>query len=328
MSEQFEIRRRPQDQSSDEEDNGTANPKDAVEEQVNAEQVEEVKADAAQDSSTPAGPVYVSGTFECVSKDTIETFKSLFQPIVAKSHKEKGCLRYNLYQDKTNECIFSISEEWASQEDLDAHNNAAHLAPLKSDAFQKVATAKVNYCNAQAFLGKDDPTGMTIPTMDIFSYNPDAENPLERVVKPSTKDIFSGKKVVVFAVPGAFTPTCQEKQAPTFVEKFDELTKMGVDAVYCLAINDPFVAQAFVNKVGGEGKLRVIADFDGSFCNALGNKTFDASAFGLGIRPLRFSFYAVDGVIEQYFQEEDPIQMTNTGAETLINAINLQASFQ
>jgi len=294
-------------------------------EQVNQEQPEEVKADDAQG---PSGPVHVTGTFECVSKDTIETFKSLLRPVVAKTKREKGCLQYNLYQDKTNECIFSIFEAWESQADLDAHASAAHLASLKSEAFKKVATSKLHYTNAAVFMGKGDLSGMTIPAMDVFSLNPKAENLAERIIKLSTNDIFAGKKVVVFAVPGAFTPTCQEKQAPTFVEQFDVMKKMGIDDVYCLCINDPFVATAFVNKVGGEDKLRVLADFDGAFCKALGDKTFDGSGFGLGVRPLRFSFYAVNGVIEQYFEEANPIEMTVTGAETLMNAIKLQAIFQ
>lgn len=162
---------------------------------------------------------------------------------------------------------------------------------------------------------------MTIPKMDVFTYN-------EGPSKVSTTDIFAGKKVVVFAVPGSFTPTCQEKQAPTFVGKLDEFQKLGVDKVYCLAVNDVFVLRAFVKKIGGEDKMDVISDFDGSFCKALGDKAFDASAFSLGIRAKRFSMYVVNGVVEQYFEEADPGQMTVTGADSLIEAINITASFQ
>lgn len=145
--------------------------------------------------------------------------------------------------------------------------------------------------------------------------------------KVSTDDLFSGKKVIVFAVPGAFTPTCQEKQAPTFVEKYDEIKKLGVDTVYCLAVNDAFVVKAFIKKIGGEDKISVLSDFDASLCKALGDKTIDASSKGLGTRAKRFSFYAVNGVIQQYFEEPNPGKMTVTGAETLINAINVHTQF-
>jgi len=294
-------------------------------EQVALQQADEVKAD---DPPDPETTVCVNGTFECISEDTIETFKFLLRPIVAKSLKEKGCIQYNLYQDRTNPCIFTIFEKWASQEDLDAHGEAPFLAPLKSDKFNEVATTTLRYSNGPVFLGRSDLSGMTIPTVDVFTYNTKEEDPLKRPNKVTTNDVFSGKKVVAFAIPGSFTPTCQEKQAPTFVEKFDEFAKMGIDAVYCLAKNDPFVVNAFINKIGGKDKIRVLADVDGLLCEALGSKLFDLAVVGCGSRPLRFSFYAEDGVIQQYFEEPDPIQMTVTGAETMIKAINVQASFQ
>jgi len=267
------------------------------------------------------GPrVYVSGTFECLSADTIETFKSVFRPIVAITNKEQGCIQYNLYQDNKNECIFTIFEEWECQADLDAHSKGSHLAPVRSEAFSKIAKSTLHFCKASEFLAKSDLTGMTIPTMDIFTYN-------DGPSKVSTSDLFSGKKVVVFAVPGAFTPTCQEKHAPSFVEKYDEFKKLGVDKVYCLAVNDPFVCRAFVKNIGGEDKLDVLCDFDAAFCTALGNKTIDGAAFGLGTRAMRFSFIADNGVIQQYFEETDPGEMVVAGAETLIEAINVQGQF-
>jgi len=235
--------------------------------------------------------------------------------------KEKGCIQYNLHQDSKNELLFSIFEEWECQADLTGHSKGAHLASVHNEKFKKIAKATLHYCKAPEFLGKDDLTGLTIPKMDIFTYNKGPS-------KVSTTDIFAGKKVVVFAVPGAFTPVCQEKQAPTFVENYDAMKKLGVDNVYCLAVNDPFVVNAFVKKIGGDGKIEVLGDFDAAFCKSLGDKVFDGSAFGLGIRASRFAFYADDGVVQQYFEEADPGQATVTTAETLINAMNVQASFQ
>ena len=103
-------------------------------------QQEEAKVEEVQDK----GPrVYVSGTFECLSKDTIETFKTLFRPIVAITNKEKGCIQYNLHQDSKNELIFSIFEEWECQADLSAHAKGAHLAPIRTEKFKKIAKSKV-----------------------------------------------------------------------------------------------------------------------------------------------------------------------------------------
>jgi len=263
----------------------------------------------------------LSGTFECVSKEHIATFKALMGPVVAITNKEKGCIHYNLYQDNQNECIFSIFEEWESQSDFAAHCNAEHYRSIVfSDRFKEIVKTTFRVCTAPVFLGKDDLAGLTIPEMDIFTFSGGPS-------KVSTSDLFSGKKVVVFAVPGSFTPSCQEKHAPSFVEKHEALKKLGVDNVYCLAVNDPFVLNAFVKQIGGEGKIGVLADFDGAFCKTLGDKTIDASAFGLGIRAKRFSFYAVDGVIQQYFEEEDPSQVTVAAAGTLVDAIEIKAAF-
>jgi len=281
-------------------------------------QQEDSKAEEVQ----PKGPrVYVSGTFECVSKEHIKTFKTLFRRVVAITNKEKGCIQYNVHQDNKNECLFALFEEWECQEDLTAHSKGAHLAPIRTEKFKEIVKSDIHFCQAPPFLGKDDLTGLAIPKMDVFTFNAGPS-------KVSTTDIFAGKKVVVFAVPGSFTPDCQEKHAPTFVEKYDEFMKMGVDKVYCLAVNDVFVLRAFVKKIGGEDKIDIISDFDASFVKALGDKCFDGSGFSLGVRAMRFAFYAVNGVVEQYFEEAIPSDVLVADAGTLIDAMNITASFE
>merc|ERR1712154_134158 len=230
-------------------------------------------------------------------------------------------IQYNIHQDKKNECLFQMIEEWESQTDLDAHLKAAHLKPLFGDKFKKIAKVTASFCRSPQFeLSRLSLIGKKVPNSDIFIY---ADGPS----KTSTDKLFNGKNVIVFAIPGAFTPTCQHKHAPTYVQLYDELKKNGIDSVYCLAVNDPFTLNAFNKSIGGEGKIDIISDFDASFVKKLG-KTIDASAVGLGIRASRFSFYAQNGVIQQYFEEPDPGKMTNTDAQTILDAINICASCQ
>lgn len=111
----------------------------------------------------------------------------------------------------------------------------------------------------------------------------------------STGDIFSGKKVVVFAVPGAFTPTCSAAHLPGFVANADKIKAKGVDTIVCLSVNDPFVMKAW-----GEGQnaeeIMMVADADGSFTRAMGVE-LDLSVAGLGKRSTRYSLIAEDGKI-------------------------------
>lgn len=112
-----------------------------------------------------------------------------------------------------------------------------------------------------------------------------------------TDEIFAGRKVVLFAVPGAFTPTCSAKHLPGFVEKIDEFRKRGID-VACLAVNDAFVMDAWGKSQGVPDDLHMLADGNGAFTKALGLE-LDATAFGMGLRAKRFALYAEDGVVKQ-----------------------------
>lgn len=121
----------------------------------------------------------------------------------------------------------------------------------------------------------------------------------------SVGDLFKGKKVVLFAVPGAFTPTCSMKHLPGFVEKAAEIKQKGVDEIICLAVNDAFVMGAWGDQQKAHGKVRMVADGNGEFTKALG-LGLDASGFGMGQRSQRFALVAKDGKVEQVLVEPGP----------------------
>ena len=118
-----------------------------------------------------------------------------------------------------------------------------------------------------------------------------------------TDDFFSGKKVVVFALPGAFTPTCSAKHLPGFVQHADDIKKMGVDAIACVSVNDAFVMGAWGEQQGAGDKVSMLADGNGDFTKALGLE-MDASRFGMGTRSQRFSMVVDDGVVKALNVEE------------------------
>jgi peroxiredoxin len=116
-----------------------------------------------------------------------------------------------------------------------------------------------------------------------------------------THELFDGKKVLMFAVPGAFTPTCSAKHLPGYVEKMAEFEKRGID-VACLSVNDAFVMGAWAKDQGVPGDLHMLADGNGAFTRALGLE-LDATPLGMGLRAKRFALYAEDGVVKQLHVE-------------------------
>lgn len=116
-----------------------------------------------------------------------------------------------------------------------------------------------------------------------------------------TGELFDGKKVVLFAVPGAFTPTCSAKHLPGYAEKFGEFQKRGID-VACLSVNDAFVMDAWAKSQDVPDGVHMLADGNGAFTQALGLE-LDATAFGMGLRAKRFALYAEDGVVKQLHVE-------------------------
>ena len=134
----------------------------------------------------------------------------------------------------------------------------------------------------------------------------------------NTDEIFKGKKVVLFSVPGAFTPTCSAKHLPGYVEKFGEFKKRGID-VACLAVNDAFVMGAWAKDQNVPEGLLMLADGNGTFSKALGLE-MDGSSFGLGMRGKRFALYAEDGVVKK-LNVEAPGEFKVSDAKTMLDAI-------
>ncbi len=118
-------------------------------------------------------------------------------------------------------------------------------------------------------------------------------------------DVFRGKKVVLFAVPGAFTPTCSMKHLPGFVEKAAAIRQKGVDDVVCVSVNDAFVMGAWGEQQHAKGKVRMLADGNGALTKALG-LTVDASGYGMGTRSQRYAMIVEDGKVKELLVEPGP----------------------
>jgi len=141
--------------------------------------------------------------------------------------------------------------------------------------------------------------GDQIPETTFMEMTADGPQPR------TTAEIFSGKTVALFAVPGAFTPTCSAKHLPGFVENADALSARGVDEIVCTSVNDAFVMGAWGETSGAAGKVRMLADGNGAFASALGLE-LDASGFGMGQRSQRYSMLVKDGKVEQLNVEDGP----------------------
>jgi len=131
----------------------------------------------------------------------------------------------------------------------------------------------------------------------------------------TTDDFFAGRTVALFAVPGAFTPTCSAKHLPGFVEKNDELKAKGVDEIACVSVNDAFVMGAWA-KSADAGNVTMLADGNGDFAQAVG-LTMDGSKFGMGQRSQRYSMLVEDGVVKQ-LNVEAPGEFKVSSAEHLL----------
>jgi peroxiredoxin len=139
--------------------------------------------------------------------------------------------------------------------------------------------------------------------------------------KKSTADVFAGKKVALFAVPGAYTPTCQQQHVPGFVARVDELKSKGIDVIACTAVNDIFVLTQFAKDTGAAGKILMLADGNGAFAKALG-LDIDLSDFGLGLRSKRYAMLVDDGVVRMLNAEDSPPQHDKSSAATLCTMID------
>ena len=131
-------------------------------------------------------------------------------------------------------------------------------------------------------------------------------------------DYFKGRRIALFSVPGAFTPTCSVKHLPGFVDKAQELKAKGVDEIVATAVNDAFVLQAW-NKASGSDDITMLADGNGEFAKALG-LTMDGSGFGLGQRAQRYSMIVDDGVVEE-LNVEQPGDYNVSSADYMLNQL-------
>jgi peroxiredoxin len=135
----------------------------------------------------------------------------------------------------------------------------------------------------------------------------------------TTSEIFSGKKIVLFAVPGAFTPTCHGNHLPGFVENLAGLKARGIDEVVCTAVNDIFVLSAWAKASGAEG-ITFLSDGSGNFAKALGLE-FDGTARNLGVRSQRYAMLVEDGIVQRLNVEDAPGKAEISSAKALLDAI-------
>jgi peroxiredoxin len=137
----------------------------------------------------------------------------------------------------------------------------------------------------------------------------------------TTESFFGGRKVVLFAVPGAFTPTCSQRHMPGYVERAADLRAKGIDEVACVAVNDAAVLTAWARDQKSEGKVTLLADGSGDFTRALGLE-LDLSKMGLGIRSQRYSMLVENGLVRSLNLEPAPGQVDGSGAEAMLKSLS------
>jgi peroxiredoxin len=140
-------------------------------------------------------------------------------------------------------------------------------------------------------------TGDKVPSATLMQMKDGGPKPVK------TDDLFTGKKVVVFALPGAFTPTCSAKHLPGFIQNAGAIKGKGVDAIACVSVNDAFVMGAWGDQQGAGDKVMMLADGNGDFTRAMGLE-LDASRFGMGPRSQRYAMIVDNGVVKELNVEE------------------------
>ena len=156
--------------------------------------------------------------------------------------------------------------------------------------------------------------GARLPDVTFKTITPDGAKDL------TTADIFAGKKVVLFGVPGAFTPTCSNNHLPGYLENHDAILARGVDTIAVVATNDHHVMGAWAKSSGGEGKILFLADGNGTYAKKLGLDA-DMSAGGMGLRYKRFSMLVKDGVVAALNLEETPGKAEASGAAKMLEQL-------
>jgi peroxiredoxin len=156
--------------------------------------------------------------------------------------------------------------------------------------------------------------GDKLPSVTLRQVTP--EGPKEI----STDEFFRGKKVALFAVPGAFTPACSQRHLPGYVEKATDIKAKGVDEVACVAVNDPAVMTAWGKDQRCEGKVTMLADGSGDLARAL-DLELDLTKMGLGVRSKRYSMLVDNGVVKSLNVEAQPGQVEASGADAMLRAL-------
>jgi len=155
--------------------------------------------------------------------------------------------------------------------------------------------------------------GDKIPSAKLMQMTKDGPRPI------TTEELFGGKKVVVFALPGAFTPTCSAKHVPGFVQHAADIKGKGVDTIACVSVNDAFVMSAWGKDQNAGDKVMMLADGNAEFTDKVG-LTFDASGFGMGKRSQRYAMIVDDGVVKA-LNVEKPGAFEVSSAEAIIKAL-------
>ena len=155
--------------------------------------------------------------------------------------------------------------------------------------------------------------GDKIPSATLMEMKDGKPTPVK------TDDFFAGKKVALFALPGAFTPTCSAKHVPGFVNNYDALKAKGVDAIACVSVNDAFVMGAWGKDQQAGDKVHMLADGNGDFTRALGLE-MDGTKYGMGKRSQRFAMIVHDGVVEE-LDVEEPGAFSVSSAEHILTRL-------
>ena len=150
--------------------------------------------------------------------------------------------------------------------------------------------------------------GDRLPSVTLHEMGAEGPQPV------STDDLCRGRRVVLFGVPGAFTPTCSNAHVPGFLANAHAIRAKGVDEIACLSVNDAFVMGAWADSQNTGTEIRMLADGDGAFAEAAG-LVLDLTGHGLGVRSQRFAIVARDGVVERIEVEPDPTEAEATSAE-------------
>ena len=156
--------------------------------------------------------------------------------------------------------------------------------------------------------------GDTIPDVKLMTLTAEGPKPVQ------SGEVLGQGKVVLFSVPGAFTPTCNDHHLPGFVMQADEILQKGVDRIACISVNDPFVMSAWGNAQGTGDKILMLSDGNGEFAAATGME-LDLSSIGLGTRSQRYAAILQDGVVEEMFLEPNPGQVDVSGSDKVLKAL-------